>query len=139
LISTFFFSPSRVLAEAIAKDPSLSYPEGHPNKDWILGSQFDSIARALPILNKLSKDIPPVNAKIDNSNVSPIVDILTWHYLQVKIINLIEVKHLVLLCKYSINFTSVRKLNRSRCANEGSEEHNPTYLISNPYWIRHHI
>jgi hypothetical protein len=69
----------------------------------------------------LANDIPPVNAKIDNSNVSPIEDILTWHYLQIKIINLIKVKHLVLLCKYSINFTSVRKLNRSRYANECSE------------------
>jgi hypothetical protein len=115
-ISICFLGPSGALTEAIARDPTSSCREGHPNKFWILGSQLGSTARALPIVYKLAKDIPPVKAKTNSSKLNPAVDISTYHYLQIKKINLINVNHLVLLCKYSISSTSVRKLNRNRHA-----------------------
>ena len=67
------FSFSTILAEAIAKDLSWSDFEVQPK---ISRPQLGLVAKALSIVYKLTKDIPPVKIKTENNKKDPVVAIL---------------------------------------------------------------
>jgi hypothetical protein len=73
---SLFCSPPIVLADAIANDPSLADPKGHPKTDWILASQFDSTANTILKVFKFINVIPPVRTRIDINKNNLVVDML---------------------------------------------------------------